>query len=358
MRKIVVFVVVISGLLCADALADQVTLKNGDRLTGTITKSDGESLSMKSEFAGEVKIQWAAVEEISSNQPLYVTLKDGQVIVGTVTTSGGKIEIQTQDAGKVTTSKAAIQLIRSREEQAAYQAEIDRKLNPKLGDLWSGTADAGLSLTRGNADTLTISLGTQAARTTPRDKWSVYAAALLAKNRTNGISLTTASAIRGGVRYDFNLSKRLFAFALADLDHDKFQNLDLRLVLGGGLGFHAKKTERTTLDIFGGGTFNQEFFSTGLTRRSAEGLVGEELSHKLSKTIALTERAAFYPNLSDLGEYRLTFDSSVVTRLSKLLGYQITLSDRFQSNPLPGIKKNDLLLTTGIRLTFGGNKTK
>jgi len=37
---------------------------------------------------------------------------------------------------------------------------------------------------------------------------------------------------------------------------------------------------------------------------------------------------------------------------------QVTVSDRFQSNPLPGIKKNDLLLTTGIRVTFGDTDSK
>jgi len=33
--------------------------------------------------------------------------------------------------------------------------------------------------------------------------------------------------------------------------------------------------------------------------------------------------------------------------------WQITFSDRFLSDPLPGLKKNDLFLSTGVRLTFG-----
>jgi hypothetical protein len=33
--------------------------------------------------------------------------------------------------------------------------------------------------------------------------------------------------------------------------------------------------------------------------------------------------------------------------------WQIIFSDRFLSDPLPGLKKNDLLLSTGLRLTFG-----
>ena len=353
MRKAAILTVLFIAMSCPRAFADQITLTNGDRLTGAIVKLDDAALTIKSEFAGEVKIRWDAIESISSDQPLHVTLKDDQVIVGTLATTGGNIEIQTREAGKVTVSKAAILLIRSEKEHAAHVAELERLRNPGLGDLWGGTLDAGLSMTRGNADTLTVGIGAQAARVTPRDKISVYFASLFAKNDTTGESVTTANALRGGTRYDFNLSDDLFAFGLTDLEHDKFQDLDLRLVLAGGLGFHAKKTERTRLDLFAGGAFNQEYYSTEPTRRSAEVLLGEELTFKLSDITSLTERLVVFPNLSEGGEFRIAFDTTAVTRLSRLLSWQVTLSDRYISNPIPGVGKNDLLFTTGIRLTFG-----
>ena len=87
MHKPLLFVVVVVVLLCPQLLADQVVLKNGDRLTGSIVNSDGKTLTLKSEFAGEVKIQWDAVTEITSSQPLYLTGKDGQVLVGNVKTT-------------------------------------------------------------------------------------------------------------------------------------------------------------------------------------------------------------------------------------------------------------------------------
>jgi putative salt-induced outer membrane protein len=69
--------------------------------------------------------------------------------------------------------------------------------------------------------------------------------------------------------------------------------------------------------------------------------------------VALKERLVLFPNVSDVGQFRGALDTSLLTRLSNWLGWQITLSDRYLSNPLPGIKKNDLLLTTGLRLAFG-----
>ncbi|HEY3128290.1 MAG TPA: DUF481 domain-containing protein [Acidobacteriota bacterium] len=342
--------------VAGSALADQISFNNGDRLSGTIVRLDGDSLEMKSEVAGDIKVPWKTIVQVSSSQPLYVTLNDDQVVVGVVSTSGDRMEIETKETGKVTVSREAIRSIRSQQEQAAYQAQIDRLRNPKLSDFWSGFADAGLSLTKGNSDTTTFNVGMKAARTTSRDKISVYFTSLYAKNNAVGRSITTADTIFGGTRYDFNVTDRLFAFGLTDLEYNKLQNLDLRLVLGGGLGLHAKKTERTLLDVFAGASYNQEFFSTDLTRRSAEILLGEELSHKVSGATTISERFVLYPNLSETGEYRFTFDSSAATKLREWLAWQVSFSDRFISNPIPGIKKNDVLLTTGIRLTFGGKK--
>jgi hypothetical protein len=60
--------------------------------------------------------------------------------------------------------------------------------------------------------------------------------------------------------------------------------------------------------------------------------------------------------LSEIGEYRMVFDTAAITKISKYLSWQIDLSDRYLSNPLFGLKGNDLLLTTGVRVTFGPQK--
>ena len=65
-----------SVALAADV--DKVTLKNGDRFSGTIVSGDGKTLLLKTEFAGDITIKWDAVTAIDSSQDLHLTLKDGQ----------------------------------------------------------------------------------------------------------------------------------------------------------------------------------------------------------------------------------------------------------------------------------------
>jgi putative salt-induced outer membrane protein len=355
--------VLCGAILCAIAVsarADQVTLKNGDRLTGIIVKSDEKTLLIKTELAGDVNVKWDAVTAIVSAQPLHLGLKDGQTVVGTVTTADGKFEVETKTSGEVTTSKDSVVTVRDDDEQKSYDDQLYRLQHPHLTDFWSGLLDTGLSATRGNSSTLSYTLAGKAVRETTSDKISVYTTAVYATDDTTPPSRTTAHNILGGVRGDLNVSDRVFVFAFTDFEYDQFQHLDLRNTLGGGLGYHVLKTHNATFDVFGGADYEQEYFSpnpptelTNTSRKTGEALVGEEFDLKVNSRTTLSEEASFFPDVSDTGQYRFTFDANAATKLKGWLSWQITFSDRYISDPLPGLKGNDLLLSTGLRLTFG-----
>src|SRR5215470_14481570 len=102
-------------LFACSGRADQVTLKNGDRLTGTIVKTDEKehTLQVKTEFAGDVNVKWDAIASIVSSQPLHLTTKDGQTIVGTVTTSDEQFHVATNTTGEVSAKKDTIVAVRN-----------------------------------------------------------------------------------------------------------------------------------------------------------------------------------------------------------------------------------------------------
>ena len=91
MRKVEFVALIVFLGLAAAAFADQITLKNGDHLTGTVVKSDGKTLVLHTEFAGDVTVQFAAITQITTEKPLHVALKNGQTVVGPITTSDGKV---------------------------------------------------------------------------------------------------------------------------------------------------------------------------------------------------------------------------------------------------------------------------
>ena len=365
MRKIE-FIALIAFLgLAAAGFADQITLKNGDHLSGTIVKSDGKTLVLHTEFAGDVTVQFAAITQITTDQELHVSTSDKKTVVGPVKASDGKIEVATKTGGTVEVPAGNVVLIRNDAEQAAY----DKTLHPGLLHGWNGGANVGFSLARGNSQTSNLALAINAVHPTIDDKITIYLTSIDTNNQLATPS-TVANLITGGIRYDRNIKAKLFGFAGADFMSNALQDLDLRGVYGGGLGYHAIKSDNTTIDLFAGLNYTHEtysdgpqatpptvpptFVSYGVTNKFAALTLGEELMHKAGKSTVITEKLYIYPDLSSgySGQYRGEFDFGTVTKISKWLGWQNAFSDLYVSNPPTGTKDNDVIFTTGLNFSF------
>jgi len=358
-----VYAVLCVVVFCGWMFADQITLKNGDHLTGTVVKSDGKTLVLHTEFAGDVTIQFAAIAEITTEKELHIGTSDKKTVVGPVTTTDGKLEVATKTGGTVEVAKESVALIRNDAEQEAF----DKSQHPSLKRGWTGGANVGFSLARGNAETENLALAFNAAHPTIKDKITLYVNSV---NTTNNLATpsTVANLVQGGFRYDHNANARLFGFVGADFTSNALQFLDLRGVYGGGLGFHAVKSDRTVLDLFAGGNYTHETYSNGpevtpvttpptfqsygRTNRFGALTLGEELGQHLGKSTVLTQKLYFYPDLSDTGQYRGTFDLGTVTKISKWLGWQNQFGDIYVSNPPGTAKKNDVIFTTGLNVSF------
>jgi len=340
--------------------ADQIELKNGDRLTGSIEKSDGKTLLLKTEFAGEVSVQWAWIQAITSTQPLHVGTNNGKTVVGAVTTSEGSLAVSTASSGTVTTPMAAVLTLRNDAEQVAF----DKSQHPGLTEGWKGGANVGFALTRGNSETKNLALAFTAARQGLHDEFLLYENTVYATNDAPGaVPAVTANTNQGGIRYDHDLNPRWFGFVGADFMNNELQFLGLRSVGSGGLGLHAIKSPNTTLDLLAGGNFTHEtyhfvpptppstVFTPGITNNFGALTLGQELTHKHGGTV-ITQKLYLFPNLSDTGEYRATFDLGTVTKISKWLGWQNAFGDIYVTNPPAGRKQNDIVLTTGLNFSF------
>jgi hypothetical protein len=89
-----------------------------------------------------------------------------------------------------------------------------------------------------------------------------------------------------------------------------------------------------------------------ISRGTAEVNFGDDLLYKFSPATSVTESFRMYPNLSDTGQYRINFNLSAVTALKKWLGWHISFTDNFLSDPVLGRLRNDLILSTGFQLAF------
>jgi putative salt-induced outer membrane protein YdiY len=168
----------------------------------------------------------------------------------------------------------------------------------------------------------------------------------------NGVAGATASALNDGWEYNRNLNPKLFLALTNYYNHDRFQSLNIRAVIGAGAGWNAVKGKRTSLSFQGGADYEHESFMAGFSRNSAEVSFGDDFAYKLSSNTSLTQSFFMYPNLSYTGQYRFVLNFSAVTAIKKWLGWHISFTDNYLSNPVLGRLPNDLILSTGFQLTF------
>jgi len=334
-------------LVAALALGDQITMKDGDRITGSVVKKDGDAVTIKSKNFGEVKLKWSDVAQISTDKPLNVVLGD-QTVKANIESQGSHLQVGAQS---VTPDEVTV--IRNDDEQKIYE----RFRHPGLLDLWVISGSLNVAGARGNADTSTLILPVNFVRVSNTSRTTAYFNTIRSTATVAGVNAQTAQAVRGGWGYNRNLTKRIFLNGFNDYEYDKFQSLDLRTVLGAGAGYSVRKGEFGQLSAVAGIAWNREAFGASssagaFTRSSAQGYWGDDFSYKLSSRTSLTQAFRMFNNLSDSGNYRTNFDFGATTRLVRWLNWNIDLSDRYLSNPAPSRKRNDMVYSTGFGFSF------
>ena len=333
---------------CAVLPAEQVTLKNGDRITGSILNVSDHKLTIKTDYAGVITVDWASVAEFSTEQPMFVTRADNQVLSGTLSSKDSIVIVNTP-TGAQQIPMTEVAVMRSQADQAAYE----KSQHPGIFEGWTGGGSLGLALARGNSDTTNLAIGFNAARPTPNDKWTVQATSIYSTSTADGVTTTSANALGGFIRYDHNITKKFFVFGLFAGAYDHPQALNERLSPSGGLGYHAIATQATTLDLLGGFGYTYENYSTGLINNLLNATIGDEFSHKINDNTSILQDFYFFPYLNDNRGYRGVFDFGLASKLYRILTWNLNFGDRYNSKPVPGKKNNDLLLTTGLGFTFG-----
>lgn len=351
LRSLQIVLALLLALASLSAFADQVRFKNGDQLTGEILKSDAKNLLINTKVAGQVIVSWPEIQELHSDLPLHIVLADGKELVGRMATRDGILEIAAANGVTVEAPKESVVALRNNAEQSAYEKSQHRSLLRS----WNGGVDAGFELTRGNSKTRNFRFAFAAARKVSQQEMRVYAESLYSIDDVPGASPhVSANENRGGVRLDNDFaSSRFFVFANTDFMTDALQDLNLRSVVGGGIGYHLIDRDNATLNLLGGANFTRENYSE-VQRNLAAGQVGEELTLKLGKSTSLVQNLAFFPGLTrnDRGEYRSSFSLGTITKISKWLGWQNNFSDVYVTNPPAGKKQNELVFTSGLHIAF------
>lgn len=364
-RIALVLFLLASASLAPRLRADTVKLKDGTHFTGTATQLSGGKLSFTTSFAGAISIDWASVTALTLDKPLLLILPAAPATAPTppplavtaIQRDGANFTVTTA-SGTETLPASSVTLLRT----AAAQKVFEASLHPNWGHDWNGSANVNFAFARGNSNTTTIGSGINVARPTLHDKTSAYFNSLYTHDGI--LHSTTANVTNAEARYEHNFKAKNFGYAKQDFNTDALQDLVLRSITGGGYGYHAHKSPKAQIDLTGGLVWTHEHYSAipvSATEPTAVPTeinnflaldVGEQYTQKLGAKSSFTEEGTFDPDMNQLGQYRVNVNATLDTHISKIFGWQTTLNDIDVSNPPPGTRDNDIILTTGLSVSF------
>jgi Protein of unknown function, DUF481 len=370
-------------------IKEELTLKNGDRLTGQLLNSTGTEIKFKSDLAGEVTVAWNNVTELKSNREFAVIPKDVKDTRDSAAVPQGGIKIREKDivvsptapgkseanaapskteekanasnkevatAKEIPTSKIGFIV-----DDASYQKEIHRRIGFKSG--WDGHITTGSTTIFSTQKSYLLTVSTMLRRSVPTVSWldpklrTTIDFNLSAGEMTQiGQPTTITNVFHVGAERDEYFSPRGYYLQVTSFDHDYSQGLVLQQIYGGGVGATLLKRENQQFDVTADLHYErQQFNATAGVSELDRHLIGSSLTEAYSRKwgkIRFDEKLSADIAWNNASAFSASGNSSVRMPVYKKLGFSVSVIDNFLNDPQVGFNKNSLQFSTGFALSL------
>ncbi len=298
------------------ALADEIYLKNGDKVSGRIVKKTQENISIETDAMGIVSINTASIEKIKAVQAIHpeaITTKTPKALA-----SETPAELPAENKQIVWVKEAALGYNRvtgnSRESQLSGSFLINRN-NIRVNE-WTLKGNLYYSSTKRKMDA---------------QKW--YSS--------------------GRYGYSFTSTKRWYNFYKIEADHDRFADIDYRLVPSAGVGYWFFDTPDFKLMTEAGIGFEHTAYRSNIKDGSEWVLIPRAfLEKRLFDNTTISQDIFYYPTLENFRNYRLRSSTTLNVAMNKRFSIRVSLIDEYNSLPPEDVKENDLRLITALACSF------
>jgi hypothetical protein len=375
-------------------IKEELTLKNGDRLTGQLLNSTGTAIKFKSDLAGEVTVALNNVKDLRSKREFAIVSKDvkdarnsaivpqGAIKIderGIVVspTSATKPEVSAAPSGaEGKTGTPTPEVVAAKEvpaskiafivDDTSYQREIDTKIGWRYG--WDGHITTASTMIFSTQSSYLFQVSTALKRTVPTVSWldpklrTIFDVTLSAgQTRQPGTATTITNIYHAGAERDEYFSPRGYYLQMLSFDHNYSQGLVLQQKYGGGVGATLFKKENSELDIAIDLHYeNQQFQANAaadvpeLNLHLIASSLTEVYTRKLGK-IHLDEKLLADMTPNNPSAFSASGTSSLRLPVYKNLGFSVSIIDTFLNNPQVGYDKNSFQFSTGFSLSLHKN---
>ncbi len=220
---------------------------------------------------------------------------------------------------------------------------------------WTGSAAIGVTLTRGNSDTLLATMTAIAGKKWDSNEFVIGGDGTYGESKSPGATNSTinANSVHGFVQYNRLFSKRLYGYGRVEGLHDEVADISYRVTLGPGAGYYIIKGTNTDLCAEIGPGYVFQLLGTN-TQNYATLRVGEKFHHTLNDHVRLWQTAEWLPQVEKFQNYVVNAEIGIETDLTKRknLTLRTFVQETFTSEPAPGRRQNDVKLVTALAYKF------
>lgn len=248
-RLFIIFPVILL-FICNFSWADEIFLKNGDRISGKILNMKDSKLFISTSYSGEISITWQEVLSLKTDEEISVLLNDDTLIYGnTQGTENGVMRLSTSKiAERVSFSLVDVKAINPDPPVEEPAVKMKARLN------------YGITSTRGNTEKDTQHFDGEFVARTDINRYTAGGELNKSEDRGN----RTENNSLAYLKYDHFLSKKWFLYGNAQFEKDKFKDLKLRSLAGIGSGYQFLETPHTNLSLEAGINYVNEDYETTL----------------------------------------------------------------------------------------------
>ena len=218
---------------------------------------------------------------------------------------------------------------------------------PVPKDAWKSSISAGLTLTRGNSDTMLFAADVLTEKKTPKNEYSIGAG--IAYGDQN--SQNTVNNCKSFSQWNHLFTGCFFGYLRANALRDIISDIDYRLTIGPGAGYYLIKQTNTTLAVEGGFNFEAQKLG-GTDQNFATVRLAERFEHKFNNRARFWQNVELLPQVDKFDNCVMNFEIGIEAALSKSFNLKTYLDDTYANRPAVGRQKNDLKLVSGISYKF------
>jgi putative salt-induced outer membrane protein YdiY len=213
--------------------------------------------------------------------------------------------------------------------------------------VWESSVSMGLSLTKGNSDTLLTTAAFKTHKKTPENEYMFGMDGSYGEDD----SVKNNETLHGVGQYNHLFSERFYGFLNLEGLHDGIADVQYRITLSPGAGYYFLKETNTMLaGELGPSLISQRLGDLDTTYATLR--LAERFEHKLNNGARIWEKAEFLPQVNKLRNFLVNAEVGAEASLTKTFSLQVTLQDNFINQPAPGRKSNDVKLISGLVYKF------